>query len=489
MLTGLAWVFLGFSRFCGAEPAAVRPPAVAGQFYPADAGALSAAIEGFLAKAPSQALSGQIVAMLVPHAGITFSGATAARAFKLLKAGQWDDVIVIGTGHYKALNGAAIYPGAYSTPEGVMPYDVEMARKLAESTPLIKFDASAHDKEHSIEVEIPFLRHRLGSVKVVGLVMNTEDLESAKAIGHALALVSRGKKVLLVASSDQSHYPSGRLSDIVDRTTLEALKTMDPAYFWLTNRLLMNRGLKSLVVTYCGEGAVIAVMQAAKELGADQAKVLSHVNSGDVISEHDYNKVVGYAAVVFLKSGQLPAPAPLSGAQRKELLGLARHGIESYLSTGKMPAVALSGDPRLDLPGAVFVTLEKKSGELRGCIGSLKAQESLAESVVHNAVASAVSDSRFKPVEPAELNGLRIEISLLSQARPVAAAADIRKGDGVVVEEGEHSGVFLPQVWDELPDKDTFLGRLCSEKAGLPRDCYKDSMSKFKVFAVEIVRE
>ncbi|MBI3551822.1 MAG: AmmeMemoRadiSam system protein B [Elusimicrobia bacterium] len=472
-----------------AAAAAVRLPSVAGRFYPLSAKALEALVESLLKAAPNEKVPGEIVAVLVPHAGLEYSGATAARAYKLLAPGHWDTVVVLGTGHYKELEGAAIYPGAYATPEGSLEYDAALAGALVKTTSLIKLDARAHDKEHSIEVQVPFLRYRLGSVKIVGMVMNTQDLESARIIGRALASAIKGKRVLLVASSDQSHYPSGPLSDIVDRTTLEALKTLDPAYFWLTNRLLMNRGLESLAVTYCGEGAVTAVMTAARELGATQARVLSHINSGDVVSERDYHHVVGYAAVVFLKGVSAAVPAALDGSEKKELLVLARRSIEGYLASGKMPAVALSKDPRLNLPAAVFVTLEKASGELRGCIGSLQAQESLVESVAHNAVASAVSDSRFKPVQAAELPGLRIEVSRLSQSKEVKSASEIRKGDGVIVEEGGSSGVFLPQVWEQLKDKESFLGELCSQKAHLSRQCWKDSAARLKVFSVEIVRE
>src|SRR5580700_11360160 len=153
LLTGLAWFWLGFSCLWSAEPA-VRAPAVAGQFYPADAKALSTAVEGFIASAPTEKIAGQIMAILVPHAGIAYSGPTAARAFKLLESGRWDDVIVIGTGHYKALQGAAIYPGAYATPEGAMPYDADLAAELVKASHFIKLDAAAHEKEHSVEVEI-----------------------------------------------------------------------------------------------------------------------------------------------------------------------------------------------------------------------------------------------------------------------------------------------------------------------------------------------
>ncbi len=489
LLTGSACIFLACSVAWGAKNAAVRPPATAGQFYPKDPAALTALADRLMGQAPQEKLSGEIVGMLVPHAGLEYSGATAARAYKALPRGGWDTVIVIGTGHYKELQGAAIYPGAYATPEGSLVYDSKLADQLVKSSSLIKFDASAHDKEHSIEVQLPFIRRALGPVKIVAMVMNTEDLEVSRAIGHALSAAVRGRKVLLIASSDQSHYPSGKLSDIVDNATLLALQAMDPAYFWLTNRLLMNRGLDGLAVTYCGEGALTAVLTAVRDLGASSARVLAHINSGDVVSERDYHRVVGYASVLFLKGVPASSVPALSAPEKRELLILARRSIDNYLASGKMPPSALSVDPRLDLPGAVFVTLETKKGDLRGCIGSLQAQESLVESVIHNSVAAAVQDTRFKPVEKSELEGLKIEISILSQARAVKSASDIKKGDGVIAEAGGHSGVFLPQVWEKVPAKEEFLGELCEQKAGLSLDCWKDPKTSLKVFSVEIIRE
>jgi AmmeMemoRadiSam system protein A len=279
------------------------------------------------------------------------------------------------------------------------------------------------------------------------------------------------------------------VSDAVDRATLLALETMDPAYFWLTNRLLMNRGLDSLAVTYCGEGAVTAVMTAARALGASRAQVLAHINSGDVVSERTYNHVVGYAAAVFLTGARPRAAAPFTPAQRKELLELSRRSISAYLKGGRMPAVPLNADPRLDLPGAAFVTLSKADGTLRGCIGSLEAQESVAESVAHNAVAAAVQDPRFKPVTASELPGLRVEISMLTRPVAVKNASEIKAGDGVTVERDGRSGVFLPQVWEQLGKRDEFLSELCAQKAKLERDCWKDPKTALKVFSAEVFRE
>lgn len=467
-------------------PGADRAPAVAGQFYPASVQALSALVGQYLAAADtSPEPSGEIAALLVPHAGLVYSGPTAAKAYRRLERGRWDTVVIVGSGHYKVLNGAAVYPGRYGTPEGYADYDEPLARALVQASPLVVFDAEAHRKEHSIEVQLPFLRRRLGAFKLVALVMNTQDLEAARAVGRALAKALKGRRALLIASSDQSHYPARAAAEAVDASTLEALSAMDPASFWLTNRFLLRRGVPDLAVSYCGEGAVLAVLEAARLLGAGSLEVLGRANSADEGGDADH--VVGYAAAAFLKGGG-PKPRALSGEDQKELLKIARDSIKEYLSSGTLARPPLSRLPRLNLPAAAFVTLWKK-GELRGCVGHTSPQETLVESVARNAVGSAVEDKRFKPLTAAELEQVKIEVEVLSAARPVTGAKEVKPGDGVILQQGAAAGVFLPQVWEKLPDKEAFLAELCSQKAGLPRDCYTDSATRFKVFAAVSFQE
>ncbi len=389
----------------GAAPGA-RTPVGAGRFYPAKPRDLQALVDRQLAGAMGQRLpdGARVVALLVPHSGLEYSGALAARAFALVKKGDFDEVIVAATSHYKEMEGAALYPGSYGTPGGSMPYDAELARRLTAASPLIKLDAAAHAKEHSIEVEIPFLRRALGPVPLVGLLMNTQDLETARRVGAAIAKAAAGRRVLLVASSDQAHFPSGGVAEAVDGTTLLALQTLDPAYFWLTNRLLLNRGVPSLAVTYCGEGAVMAVLQAARAAGADRERVLGRINSGDVVAERDYNHVVGYAAVAFTReAGAAPAFPRLSAAQKKRLLSAAR---QALAAGDKTAAVPLSSDPVFNLPAAVALTLTDAGGAERGKAAAGQAEESLLEAVV-----SAAARAGAAAGDPAKL---KIAVSVVS---------------------------------------------------------------------------
>ncbi len=474
----------------GAHAAPPRPPAVAGAFYPADAKELSALVERFWEAAPDPTIASEdLAALLVPHAGFEFSGATAAKAYKALKKGGWDTVVLVGAAHRAAVAGAALYPGPLATPEGVFRYDEALARRLLAASPLIKADAAAHEGEHSLEVQLPFIRRALGpKVKVVGLVMNSTDFETVRRVGEALAAALKGRKALLVASSDLSHYPTGPVAEAVDTATLEALAGLDAERFWLADRVMMSRRLPGLDTTWCGESAVTAVLVAAKALGAKSLRLLGRTHSGEARPEAGSARVVGYAAAAFLKSGAPPAPRAFSAEEKAELLRLARRSLEDYLKTGRVEAPPLYRSTRLNLPGAAFVTL-KKDGALRGCIGSLVARESLAESVARNAVAAGVSDKRFPLVTADELPSLHVEVAALSAPRPVAGAAAVKVGDGVTLQNGERGGVFLPSVWESLPGKEDFLAELCSQKAGLPRDCVKDPATKLQVFATESFEE
>ena len=147
----------------------------------------------------------------------------------------------------------------------------------------------------------------------------------------------------------------------------------------------------------------------------------------------------------------------------------------------------MSGDPRLNLPGAAFVTLTE-GGALRGCVGTTEPAMTLLDAVRYGAVSAAFRDGRFPPLKPDELDKVKIEVSVLSALKPVEAAA-VRPGLGVTVERGGKSGLFLPQVWEQLQGREEFLGELCAQKAGLPRDCWKDPATKLYSFTVDAFSE
>ena len=469
------------------------PPQVAGGFYPAEKADLVRTIEGFAADPGAPNLpAGRLAGVLVPHAGYSYSGKTAAAAYRTF--GLARTIVIVGTGHNMPILGAAtISSGTLSTPLGAVEIDAAAVQALREAAPLIVDRPDAFKGEHSIEVQLPFLQVKGGAFKLVPVLMNGDDPEASRLVGEGLARLLRSTGTFLIVSSDLSHYPSRDTARIVDAASLSALTEYaeDPSYFWMANRLLMQRaGGRNLVCTECGEAAVLAGAYAMKALGASP-HLIAYTNSGEAPGG-DVSRVVGYAAVGWYAGPPEPRP-PLTASEKKELLALARKALTTGLTSGAEPERALWPDPSFDLPAAVFVTLRLKNARkdlsLRGCVGTLAPAYPLAEAVQQYALESALHDSRFSPVEPDELEHLSIEVSRLSPPRTVASAGLVQKGQGVTLRQGERSGVFLPQVWEDIPDMTKFLEELCAQKAGLPRDCYKDPRTRFQVFDAEVFEE
>ncbi|MFA6318775.1 MAG: AmmeMemoRadiSam system protein B [Elusimicrobiota bacterium] len=463
-----------------------RAPAVAGQFYPGSPKELDGRVAGLLAAAPRRE-AGDVVALVSPHAGYDYSGAVAAAAYRCLPKDAFDSVVVVGAGHRRAVAGAVFYAGEYRCSTGGLPFDAELAQRLMEASDLIEPDNRAHEGEHSVEVQVPFIVRVLGPVKAVCLVMNTPDLGRAEAVGRGLAAALKGSRTLLVASTDLSHFPGAGDADLVDPTTLEALSSMDPAVFWRSNELMLDQGLHGLDTTCCGAAGIAAVLTAAKDLGATGLRVLERTHSGRVMGEDGAKRVVGYAAAAFVRGGP-PQARTLTAAERQALLTAARQSIADRLAGERGGRAGLSAMPRLNLPGSAFVTLTDEDGELRGCIGDLEPRQTLLESVRRNAASAAFSDPRFEALTAEEFASVGIEVSVLSPMRK-AHWTEVKHGDGVVVERGGRGGVFLPQVWEKLESVEDFLGVLCSQKAGLARDAYRQPGTTLRIFSVEKMAE
>jgi MEMO1 family protein len=482
---------LFLSAFAASARAVDIPAQVAGQFYPANPKALAERVDGLLAAASTAPVdSGELFALLAPHAGYDYSGPVAAEAFRLLKGRSYPLVVVVGTGHNVPIGGAAtVLSGTFSTPLGEIAIDASAVADLKKREPLVVEDLQAYQGEHSIEVELPFLQRTLGSFKLVPLLMNTDDPDKCRRVGEALAALLGKRKALLVVSSDLSHYPEARLARLVDRTSLQTLveTTDSPEVFWRTNRYLLDASRSpALVCTECGEAGVLAAQYAMKELGG-RGRLLKYSNSSETPGGTP-GRVVGYGAVAWLK-GTPPARPLLTEAERTALLKAARAALESKLAHDQDPKSALSPDPELDVPAAVFVTLRRKDlpkeSSLRGCIGSLEPDLPLIDAVRLHAVQSALEDTRFAPVQASELGQISIEISRLGSPHRVDSYEAVRPGQGVIARKGRHSGIFLPQVWEDIPDKAKFLSELCAQKAGLSSDCYKDPHTELDVFDAE----
>ncbi len=289
--------------FSGRGRSGTRAPAVSGAFYPGSLSSLKEMIEGFLAKVEKSPIAGELVALIAPHAGYVYSGQVAANAYKQIEGMHFDTVVLIGICHRTAIRGASVYrSGGYETPLGIVEIDSDLAEELMAQNEIFASQPRAHAMEHSLEVQVPFLQCVLSGFKIVPVLMQDSSKQTCDIISTALANVLRGKNVLMVASTDMSHYPIYDEAVKADKATLSAVETMDTDLIRRQSDEYLGRGVRELHCMLCGRGPVLAVMDAAKKLGADSVKILKYANSGDVpIGEKD--RVVGYfAAAIYQKT-------------------------------------------------------------------------------------------------------------------------------------------------------------------------------------------
>ncbi len=470
----------------------VKEPAVAGAFYPADPKELKAWIDEALKAAPHIKIQSPVKALLVPHAGYIYSGKITAVGMALLTGQKVDTVYVVGTSHYSGAAGALIWAGkALRTPLGDYPVDVEAVKELLAQCPEIKTEPLAWAREHSVEVQIPFLQRVAPDAKVVPLVMGRATPEQVQAIGAALSRQAAQRQAVFIASTDLSHFPNAADAERVDAAMVQSVLSLDPEQVRQSDRVWMTRGIAQLECTVCGLEALETVMVAAKANGADQSRLLQYLHSGKVSG--DSGRVVGYAAVTFYEKVK-PQTAvsaiaedreTLSPEQRQALLTLARNAIAHELRLE--PSGQVDTTPAwMQIKRGVFVTLRQQH-ELRGCIGMTEPYLPISEAIQRMACAAAFEDTRFSPLTANEFNRTSIEISLLSPLQKIKKTEDIIMGrHGVVVRSGSRTGLFLPQVAQETGwTRENFLDELCAQKAHLPARAWQDPATELYVFTVQ----
>ena len=446
--------------------AVTRPAAVAGMFYPASAEALRASVRAFLEDAGADVTAPPKV-LIVPHAGFVYSGSTAARGYATLRACavKIRRVVLIGPAHRVAVRGVAV-PSVdrFETPLGAIELDRPAIDELVTSPHVVVSDR-AHADEHALEVQLPFLQSALDRFSLVPLVVGDATPDEVAAV---LERVWGGPETLIVVSSDLSHYLPYDTARRADAGTLAQVLECGP-------ELVHEQA--------CGATPINALMRVARQR-ALRPRLLAACNSGDTAGDRD--RVVGYAALAFAADEHKAARAD-EDFRGEVLLAHARRAIESLFTqhTGH----ALPDAPFFDQPGATFVTLRRAS-ELRGCIGSLQDDRPLREDVASNARAAALRDPRFEPLSATELDGLSIEVSLLSLPQPLAFRDEddlvrqlAESRDGVILEAGRCRSTFLPQVWEQLPNARDFLRHL-KEKAGLAPDHWSTDL-RVSRYAVE----
>ncbi len=454
---------------CSAQAGSVKEPNVAGTFYSYNPKELVSQIDTFTEQASVSPSPENIQAMIVPHAGYIYSGPVAAYGYKAVSKNKYTTIVILAPSHYFPFDGASVWnEGGFKTPLGLVNVDQDFANRLLKANNDLKAAPEVYEKEHSLEVQLPFIQKTFGDVKIVPVLMGNPDAQVCKRLAVALnQLIGSSQDVLVIASSDMSHYFPYETANSMDAATLEAIKQYDLEKFWT--------GCLARKMEMCGFVPVATLLLYAKERGL-KVDVLKYANSGDTAG--DKAKVVGYSSIVFYQDRD----------QKSPLLAMAYATLKSFVTTGKVTEAGTTDQSLLQTKGA-FVTLRKK-GELRGCIGHVVGDKPLWETVKAMTVAAASQDPRFAPVKPEELKDIEIEISVLSLPQRVADASAIVLGrDGVIVSDGGlHQGVFLPQVATETGwSKEEFLSELCSQKAGLPADCWRDPKNNLLTFQAELI--
>lgn len=272
----------------------IRPAAVAGSWYPASADRLAREVDEYIGRAQVDDRAAPI-AIVAPHAGLKYSGPVAAFAYRAVQHGEYDAAVLVGPSHFIGFSGVAIWPrGAWQTPFGSVQVAEDLARALAAASSEIIEHPPAHGREHSLEMQLPFLAHLLPGVPVVPMVMGYQNRETAFGLGDVLASAianrtgerERAARVLLVASSDLSHYEDAPTAQAMDAVVLREVERFDAEG--------LMRALEREPHHACGGGPIVAVLHAARQLGATRARVLKYGDSGDVSG--DKSSVVGYMA-------------------------------------------------------------------------------------------------------------------------------------------------------------------------------------------------
>lgn len=450
-----------------------REPVAAGRFYPDDKKELKADLEQlFLVCQPPFNLQ-KIRALIAPHAGYVFSGEVAASAYNQLDSeANYQRVFVIASSHCARYQGASIYnQGHYKIPLGKVKVDTELANELIEANRVFSFYPEAHRDEHSLEVQLPFLRYKLGKTfKLVPIVIGTNDLNEIKQIADALKPWFTSEN-LFVISTDFSHYPEYKAAQKLDKITAEAILKNDPDIFFQTIQGNKKRPIDHLSTSICGWSSVLTLLYLT---AGDETISYHHIqykNSGDSLQFSDKNRVVGYHAIVVDEPKN--DSFIIQDKDKELLLNIARERLSKYLHRQNfIPSEKVIPEILKTKTGA-FVSIYK-GRELRGCIGRFSEDQELYR-LVEELVVSSANDFRFELINAKDLPEIRIEISILSPMKRIYSINEFTLGKhGLYIKKGVHSGTFLPQVAEKTGwTKEEFFMHCSRDKAHLDPDGWK----------------
>ena len=454
----------------------VRPATQANRFYTGDPKELSEEVDSFLALHRGATVYHDVAALIVPHAGYYFSGNVAATAYMSIPADKpYKRIFLLGPSHHEWLDGASVNTEAdyYATPLGLVKVDHETALRLAKADHVFSYNPKAHDREHCLEVQLPFLQRRFGEDAVppiVPIIISTNDFRKLQQIADVLKPYFTDEN-LFVVSSDFSHYPSYEDAYEVDAKTGKAIETGDVEQFFAVLEENARSGKRNLATSACGELAIATLM-----LMMDNAYEVHHLlyqNSGDIDND-DHSQVVGYHAFAMVRA-TTSQTFSLSDEEKRKLKEIALTSIRDSLDDRRI-AEPKGLTKTLESKCGAFVSLHKQ-GRLRGCIGHFGEDTALHEIVAEMARAAAFEDPRFMPVTKEELDDIDIEISVLTPMRRIQSLDEFElHRHGIYIRRGYRSGTFLPQVADEVNwTKEEFVSHCAQDKAGIGWDGWRDA--------------
>jgi AmmeMemoRadiSam system protein B/AmmeMemoRadiSam system protein A len=497
-------------------PSEKRKPSFAGSWYESNPQKLGAQLAGFLQSAQERTkarpcdmsftdntpVEGKMLAGIAPHAGYMFSGPTAAFVYDALRGRKISRVFLLGPSHYVALHGMALpVERAFLTPLGEIKVDQDVIKQL-QDFPLFRLAPEIHRREHSLELQLPLIKQALGNVQIVPIIVGTlQDPQEMRLAGQILKRFVDNDDIVLV-SSDFTHY--GPRYDYVPfkEDAPRHVRELDEQAF----AALRNCDLERFIAfreatrdTICGFYPACLLLSMLPE--GTQASLLNYQTSRDIVETPDDNSV-SYLAIVFSNKREEEGDwhcsrlddQELSSEEKEALLTLTRHALHTYVKHGDVASAkeTMANYPRLRRYSGAFVTLyrrpigvdnpTRKDKDLRGCIGYIWPIKPLAEAVIDNVIGACSRDPRFVPVQEAELDGLQIDINVLTAPRAVKSSQEIEVGrDGVILYKNGKQAVFLPDVATEFAwSREELLTQL-SLKAGCGKDGWQNN-ARFDVF-------
>ncbi|MFA6136531.1 MAG: AmmeMemoRadiSam system protein B [Sulfurimonas sp.] len=457
-----------FSQLLHALP---RPAAVAGSFYSSNKEELSASIISALQNSNSFPKE-NINALIVPHAGYIFSGDVAAEAYATLHR-TYKNIFILGSSHSMNFDAASIYSaGNYTTPLGEIKVNQTIVSELTNGSKYFGFNPEAHKKEHTIEVQLPFLQTIYGDeLKIVPIIIATSNLKTIQEIAKRLKPYFNDENLFII-SSDLSHYPSYSDANTIDKQTLDSIESGSAKEFVKTVAKNEESNIAQLQTSACGWSSIMTLLYLTQNAHY-KYELLKYKNSGDT-SFGEKKRVVGYSALRVFKQN---SDFFLNETEKKELREIAKLSLYEATINNKKVSIDESRLPsKFKEPLGAFVTLYK-NGRLRGCIGTFEPDEPLYKVVMNMAVASAKFDSRFQEVTPDELKDIEIEISVLTPRKKINSLNEIVLGKhGIYIQKGAKNGTFLPHVASQMKwSVKEFVGNCAKEKVGISSDGYKDA--------------